>query len=51
MASGPHNIDVLAIATCVYEELSGQRSMSQEHIEQLAAKCPAVKAKAMLECR
>lgn len=49
--SGPHNIDGLAIATCLYEELFVQNLTCYEDIQRLAAGCPAVRAQALLDCR
>ena len=49
--SGPHNIDVLAIASCVYEDLAAHNLTCHEDIQQLAARCLAVKAQATRECK
>ena len=49
--SGPHNIDGLAVATCLYEEFAAQDLTCYADIQRLAAGCPAIRAQALLECR
>ena len=49
--SGPHNIDAMAIATCLEDELKAQGLTEPHAVQQLAAKAPAYRAQALLEFR
>ena len=49
--SGPHNIDAMAIATCLLEELQAQNLTQPEVIQRLAAGIPTYRAQALLDCR
>ena len=49
--SDVHNVDALAIATYLHDELSEQGLPSTDSLHQLAAKVAAIRAEALQICR